>query len=331
MKKYNNEVNILKSQRDKLYLEEITKIFDGIRIKTFSIANDVAGKAEDNPNYLSEYGRNEKLAKEFNTTLRPDYIKKDQFCREWLFNEYSTAYYQSLYIIENTGISDGFLVRLPKNTEKQFKQAINYPLSKLANNNKMATSRAIDIEQLYTTVVSGVEQGLSLPNINKMIDQSLGYRDSAGNWISKTVDRKGQQYRTMRTLRTEVLRMRSTAEIDQWVNQQPFVPSKLRLIATLDNRTRSQSANMDNQLSNDKGQFLYPDIGYAFPHRTGIAKYDINDRETTITEDPEFPPESRIQRDPNTGKNKVLPFEDFKSYAEKNNLKVNRYGEVLFK
>lgn len=331
MNKYEKQILGLKNQRDKAQLDEISLIFDKIRMQIQIIAANVSDKVEDNPDYLKTHGRNEKLAKEVNETLRPYYIKKDEFCKQWLFDEYKTAYFQSLYVIENTGIGEGYFLRLPRATEKQFRDAINYPLSKLASKGKLQTGRSIDLEQLYTNIVSGVEQGLSLPKINRQLDVSLGLRNSDGTWISKTVDRKGQQYRTIRTLRTEVLRMRSTAEIDQWINQQPFVPSKLRLISVLDNRTRSQSARMDNQLSNDEGKFLYPNGSYYYPHRTGIAKYDINDRETTITEDPEFPPKSRIQRDPKTGKNKVLPFEDFKSYADKNNLVKNKYGEYLFK
>jgi hypothetical protein len=330
--KYENEIFRARTIRDKAIINEIAIIFDSIRDKSQRAAMKVTDKAGDNTEWFSDRaGRTEKFAKDLNEELRPDYLKKDNFSKQVYAEDYRTSYFESLYTITNEGISEGYLVKLPRYTKKQFEQAINYPLSKLINAAKMKTSRNIDIEQVFTNIVSGVEQGLSLPNINKQLDITLGYRDSSGKWIADKALRKGQTYRTTRTLRTEVLRMRSTAETDQWINQQPIVESDLQLIETLDDRTRSQSANMDGQIANKEGKFLFPNGQRAFAHRSGVAKWDINDRSTTITLDPEFPPESRIQRDVKTGKNKVVPFQNFKEYAEKQNLRVNRYGEVLFK
>lgn len=317
--------------RDNLLIDRISVIFDAIRDKSRLLAMEVIEKSEDKDNYFSEYNRSDKLAKQINEELRPSYLAKDKFMQQAYINEYPTAYIQSLYTVDQLGRSKGYNVRLPKYTEKQFKQAINYPLSKLMNNAKMKTGRSLDIEQLYSTIVNGVEQGLSLPKINKNLDIALGYRDAqTGKWIGDISERKGQQYKTMRILRTEVLRMRSTAETDQWLNSQSIVPSKLQIISVLDNRTRPQSAQIDGQYSNEKGQFFYPNgLGWKYPHRTGRASVDINDREDTITVDIEFPPESRIQRDKD-GNSKVLPFEDFKSYSEKLGMKTNKYGQVLF-
>lgn len=331
--KYENQITRSRSERDKAIIIEISNMFDDIREKSQRAAMKVTDKAGDNTEWFSDRaGRTQKFAKDLNEELRPDYLKKDNFSKQVYAEEYRTAYFESLYEITNEGIAEGYLIKLPRYTKRQFEQAINYPLSKLINAAKMKTGRNVDIEQVYTTIVSGVEQGLSLPKINKSIDVALGYRDSqTGKWIADKALRKGQTYKTTRTLRTEVLRMRSTAETDQWINQQPIVESKLQLVETLDDRTRSQSANMDGQIANNEGKFLYPNGQRAYAHRSGVAKWDINDRSTTITLDPDFPPESRIQRDVKTGKNKVLPFTNFKEYAATQNLRVNRYGEVLFK
>lgn len=330
MTRYEKEYLKLESQRDKAILDEITLIFDRIRMQTQIIASDVAGKVEDDPDYLKKYGRNEKLAKEVNTTLRPDYLKKDALSKKIYEEEYTTAYIQSLYTVANTGIDDGYLLKLPKYTAKQFKEALNYPLSKLMNKNKMKTSRSVDIEQLYTTIISGVEQGLSLPKINRNIDKALGYRDSTtGEWIPKKSARKGQTYRTMRTLRTEVGRMRSVAETDQWINQQSIVKSELVWLATLDDKTRSQSAQMDGQVANENGEFVYPNGTVAKQRQSGNPAYDINDRCTTFNRDPIYQESSRIQRD-REGNNTVQPYINFKEYAKQQGMKRNRYGEVLF-
>jgi hypothetical protein len=330
--KYENQITRARVERDRAIIIEISNIFDSIREKSQRAAMNVTDKAGDNTEWFSDRaGRTEKFAKELNEELRPDYLKKDNFSKQVYAEEYRTSYFESLYTITNEGISEGFLVKLPRYTKKQFEQAINYPLSKLINAAKMKTSRNIDIEQVYTNIVSGVEQGLSLSNINKQLDITLGYRDSSGKWIADKALRKGQTYRTTRTLRTEILRMRSTAETDQWINQQPIVESKLQLIETLDDRTRSQSARMDGQIANKEGKFLFPNGQRAFAHRSGVAKWDINDRSTTITLDPDFPVESRIERDVKTGENKVVPFQTFEEYAKTQGLVRNRYGEVLFK
>jgi len=328
--KYEKEIIKLKASRDNALTGEISLIFDVIRGKTKTLAMETTIKAGDNTEYFQERNRAEKFATQINKELRPDYLAKDNFSKTVYAEEYRTAYIQSLYTTVNLGIDEGYLVKLPRYTAKQFKRAINYPLSKLMNNIKMKNARSIDIEQLYTTIVSGVESGLSLPNINKSIDVALGYRDAqTGKLIIDKELYKGQQYKTTRVLRTEVLRMRATAETDQWINQQPIVESKLQLIETLDDRTRAQSAQMDGQIANKEGKFKFPDVGYKYAHRSGVARFDINDRSTTITLDEEFPPESRIQRDKD-GNNKVAPYENFKSYADKQGLKINRYGEVLF-
>ena len=331
--KYENQVTRSRAERDKAIIINITDIFDSIRDKSQRAAMKVTDKAGDNTEWFSDRaGRTEAFAKELNEELRPDYLKKDNFSKQVYAEEYRTAYFESLYTITNEGISEGFLVKLPRYTKKQFEKAINYPLSKLMNNNKMKTSRNVDIEQLYTTIVSGVEQGLSLPNINKSLDVVLGYRDrQTGKWIVDKALRKGQTYRTMLTLRTEISRMRSTAETDQWMLQQPIVPSDLVWLSVRDNRARSQSATMSGQVANKKGEFVYPNGTVSKQGQSGNISYEANDRCTTINQDPEFPPESIIERDPSTGKNKVVPYRSFKEYADEKGLRSNKFGEVLFK
>lgn len=331
--KYDEEIDKSKKARDRIITNKVSAIFEVIREKSRALAMEVTISAGDNTEYFQERNRAEKFATKTNKELRPEYLKKDTFSKDRYIEEYRTAYFESLYTVVNTGIDDGYLVKLPRYTKKQFQQAINYPLSKLMNNIKMKDSRSLDIQQLYTSIVSGVEQGNSLRKINRQLDIDLGFRDpQTGKWIAKVEDRKGQTYKTMRVLRTEILRMRSTAETDQWKNQQPIVESKLQLVETLDNRTRSQSARMDGQIANSEGRFKFPDIAEPkYAHRSGRAAYDINDRSTTITLDPEYKPSQRIARDPKTGANKVEPYQDFKAYADKNGLKKNIYNQILFK
>ena len=338
MNKYQKEVIQLKNQRDKSIIGEIQLIFDEIRDKAQKQAMTVTGKAGDNKEYFQEQNRAEKFAIDLNKDLKPQYVKKDDFIKGWYAEEYRTTYFQSLYTVVNKGIADGYTLKLPRYTKKQFEKAINYPLSKLINKTAMQSARNIDVNQLYTIIVSGVEEGLSLPNINKKIDIALGYRDSVTGKIIDHIDPKtgeklykGQQYKTMRILRTEVSRMRATAETDQWINQQPIVESKMQLQSVLDNRTRKQSVQVDGRYANEEGKFLYPNDEYYYAKRTGVARWDINDREQVLTLDPEYKPSQKSQRNLKTGKSELQPYQTFEEYAKTQNLVKNKYGEYLFK
>lgn len=320
-----------KENRDLLMLLGVSAIYNDIRDKIRLLALDVTDKAGKDKQWFSSRDRANRFAVKVNEKLRPDYLRRDTFSKKRYAEEYNTSYFTAKFSVENRGLRDGYNVSLPKYTKQQFERALNDPLSKLMNTAKMQTGRSLDIQQLYTTIVSGVEQGQSITRINRELDINLGYRDAKGVWIKNPELRKGQQYKTRRILRTEINRMRSIAETDQWLNSQEIVPSKLQWLATLDDRTRRQSAVMDGQIANKKAEFRYPNGIVARQGKSGVARYEINDRCDLLTLDPEFPPESRIQRDPKTGKNKVLPYQTFKEYADSQDLRINRYGEVLFK
>lgn len=327
--KYDKEITKNETQRDSLTLAQITVIYGVIRDKIQKLAMNVTDQVGDNTEWFSERNRATRFATKVNDELRPEYLKRDAYSKKTYTQEYNTAYYQAKYGVENLGLSDGFSFNLPKYTDKQFETARDYALSKLMNSEQLKAARSVQIQQLYTTIVSGVDQGLSLANINKNLDINLGYRNAAGKWIADTKLRKGQQYNTMRILRTEVLRMRSNAETQQWINQQSVVPSQLQLVETLDSRIRSQSASMDGQIANSEGKFRFPNGQYSYAHQSGVAKWDINDRSSTNNVNPDYPPSTRIQRDKD-GNNITLPYENFESYAKKQGLVKNIYGQVLF-
>lgn len=316
--------------RDGLILAGVVAIYDDIRLKAQKLAMDVTAKADGDTEWFSQYNRSQRFAKKVNKDLRPDYVKRDTFIKNRYAEEYRTAYFYAKFVSENTAIRNGYNVKLPRYTKKQFQDALNYPLSKIMNTAQMQTGRSLDIQQLYRTIVSGVEQGLSLPKINRNLDINLGYRDAQGKWIADKTLRKGQQYKTMRILRTEIGRMRSRSATDQWINEQDIVESKLTWLATLDNRTRRQSVIMDGQVSNKEGKFRYPDGTIARQRESGNPRYDINDRCSTISVDPEYPPSTRIQRDPKTGDNKIKPYINADQWVRDNKLKRNIYGEILF-
>jgi hypothetical protein len=327
--KYDKEIQDDQLIRDALIIERTTSIYKDIRDKAQGISKSVVDKANKDKAYFNSGTKLTDFEAEFSEAVRPDYVRRDAFSKKVYVEEYKTAYFQAKFTVENQGRAKGFDFTLPSYQRKQFEEALNYPMSKLMNKSKMVTGRNLNINQLNDIIVTGVQQGHSLTRINKDMDIILGFRDDKGKWVKDPTLRKRQQYETQRTLRTEVLRMRSTAETDQWINQQEIVPSKLQLVETLDNKTRNQSVQMDGQIADKDGNFIYPNGVVAPAHRSGVAEYDINDRAVTINLDPEYPQETRIQRDPKTGVNEVKPHQDFKEYAKDNNLRRNIYGEYL--
>ena len=96
----------------------------------------------------------------------------------------------------------------------------------------------------------------------------MGFRDAQGRLTDKSkkliesgkfAHRNGSIYETYRIARTEVMRMNAFAKYDQFLELRKKYPNvRLKLLATIDDRTRPQSINMNNQISNPMGLFLYP-------------------------------------------------------------------------
>ena len=103
------------------------------------------------------------------------------------------------------------------------------------------------------------------------------------------------------------------------------------IVSTLDDRTRAQSGYVDGRIDKDGTGFIYPNGNkYKVPGSTGVAAYDIRDRERTIQVIPGMGgDEQRRGRDPVTGENEVFSYKNFDEWAKEKNLIRNRYGELL--
>ena len=327
--KYEKEVEEQQLLRDTLIIERITAIYEAIRKKAQEQSKSVLDKAGKDKAYFNTGTTLQDFELEFSQAVRPDYVKRDAFSKKVYTEEYNTSYFQAKFAVENQGIAKGFNFDLPGHTDEQFKEARDYALSKLMNKSKMTTGRNLNIAQLEDIIVSGVQRGLSLRNINKDMDIAIGFRDKAGEWVDDAVDRKKQFAQTQRILRTEILRMRENAETDLWINSQDIVESKLIYHATFSNTTRNQSATMNGQEANKKGEFQYPQNITARIKQSGVAEFDINCKCFTTNEDPDYPAETMIARNPKTGKNEIIPYTDFSTWAKDNDLTHNIYGQYL--
>ena len=123
-------------------------------------------------------------------------------------------------------------------------------------------------------------QGLSY---NKMVD---GIKTIIGKQMVRdgTYTATGAKANAIRIIRTESHRTMSSGHYaaSKYLDS-VGLDVKRKMLAVLDNRTRSQSATMDGQTVGIDEPFIYPNGSTSFyPGNSGTAKYDINDRERVI-------------------------------------------------
>ncbi len=161
--------------------------------------------------------------------------------------------------------------------------------------NRVFTEKSVSVrsqkaaDAITKIIADGRNDGLAIKDIQKKVDIVMGFRDAQGRLTDKSkkliesgkfAHRNGSIYETYRIARTEVMRMNAFAKYDQFDElKQRYPNARLKLLATLDDRTREQSREMNGQISNAKGEFLYPDSKY-YRLGTAPAQWCINDRET---------------------------------------------------
>lgn len=159
--------------------------------------------------------------------------------------------------------------------------------------NRILSEKAVSIrsdrlaKQVTTLIGESFENELSIAQIQRKVDIAMGFRNSEGVITDKAKalieqgkfsHRNGHIYQTYRIARTETMRMASIRQNEAFEKLE--IPNKrMKLLAVIDSRTRDQSREMNGQISNEKGQFKYPDNKYYF---LGEAppEWSINDRET---------------------------------------------------
>lgn len=184
------------------------------------------------------------------------------------------------------------------------------------------TERQSQISGILRMLEIGMSRGDTLIDIGIAVDKFLGFRDASGKLLTGAIDKGGMTYKSMRVIRTELARsFAQGAQQEFEVAKSKGIKTRLMLVATLDDRTRPQSAKMDGKMSNDEGKFQYPDGNWYFPHQTGHPEWDINDRETTIQIIEGYTADARTQ-----GEGQV-PYQDFEEWAQNQNIDENQYGQ----
>ena len=197
-------------------------------------------------------------------------------------------------------------------------------LSKLLKNNRIK-----ELGQIQSAITQRFINGSSYTQTINQIKDAIGREFKDGNVTKYT----GAKSNALRIIRTEGNRVMNSAGYAADKNLEANgIDTKRRLVAVLDNKTRAQSATMDGQTVGVDEPFRYPNgVKAMFPGTTGVAKYDINDRETVITIIEGMEPGLRIGRNPVTGENEYFSYKDFDTWAEEKGLSKNFYGEYIRK
>jgi len=185
-----------------------------------------------------------------------------------------------------------------------------------------------ELLQISNTITQGLLQGKGYIKLVEDIKNVIGITAIKNGEITAS----GAKANAMRIIRTESNRTMNAGHFASSKYLDSIgVEVKRRIVSVLDNRTRGQSARMDGQTVGVDEPFKYPGgVTAMYPGNTGVKKYDINDRETTIDIIDGNEPELRRGRNPVTGENEVFSYKDFDSWRKGNKLIKNKYGEILF-
>lgn len=185
-----------------------------------------------------------------------------------------------------------------------------------------------ELTAINNAITQGLLQGKSYPKVSKDLKAIIG------EFLVKQgkVNATGAMSNAMRIIRTETSRAMNAGH---YANSK-YIDSKgikveRQISSVLDNRTRAQSAQVDKQRVKIDEPFIYPGgVQVNYPGNSGVAKWDINDRETTLDIIDGHEPAVRIGRNPTTGVNETFSHKDFQTWAKEQGLKRNKYGELLF-
>lgn len=264
------------------------------------------------------------LQKQVAKIAEPLINNKDELIEIMNAISYQDGFYYNGWATDQTS---GLSLKYPILDTQTITAAVNNPFN-LTRLDRKTDKRKL-INKMNQVIRTGIARGDSIEQMARELDIFLGFRDKkTGRLLVGKIGKKGATYDALRIARTELTRMYELGRnqefltaVDQF-KEQTGGKLRMQLSATLDDRTRPQSASMDGAISNEKGQFQYPDGNYYIPHNTGHPQWDINDREVSIQIFENFTP--KIRRTKEDG---IIPNMTFKEWAEKKGLKKNKYGQ----
>lgn len=189
-------------------------------------------------------------------------------------------------------------------------------------------NRKKDLLKLQEVISQGLLKGKSSVKTGKELEKV--FKDIAES-VKERMEVSASN--ALRIARTEGTRNMNAGA---YINTQEAIGAGLDLkrkaVEVLDNRTREQSATIDDQeVAGDK-PFIYPGgLEVMVIGNSGVASFDINERGRSIDIVPGTNPGQRTGRDPATGEISKATFKNMADWMDKNNLKYNQYGRMVKK
>jgi len=175
-------------------------------------------------------------------------------------------------------------------------------------------NRIEDLANIQQAITQGFIQGKTLPKVSKDISTVM---DNAG-------------YKADRIARTEFTRTSGAGQYIQSIDtRDKGVLIKRKWLATLDNRTRHNHAALDGKTVEIGEYFKIAGDQALYPGGFNLAKNSINCRCRVIDVIEGAEPKLRTGRNPITEENETFSFKNFDQWAKENNLKRNKFGELL--
>ena len=179
----------------------------------------------------------------------------------------------------------------------------------------MLNHRTQDLVKLNQAITQGLIQGKSYEVVTKDIKKILNTSANNARRIARTEGNRN---------------LNSGAFANLQAATEEGIELKRRYVATLDLRTRPQSGSMDGQEVSADQAFTYPGGVKSFiVGNSGIARFDINDRCTSIDIIPGSEPQLRAGLDPLTGEREIASYRTFDTWMKDNNLRQNKAGIIV--
>jgi hypothetical protein len=323
------EIRPLRSDMLRQYKIALDKTRDDLAIVYARILSDVDPK--DYYVTMQKFNRLQKLEKSIIKTYNEHAIKAGKdverasrlaISNNYYRNQYSTTWFDPYpftmidpVAIEVSVYGTADVINRVKNTTRKARLTAQIPPSGKTLKKLLSDNKTKEVEKVLQTVTQGLIRGDSFKRMSGEVKDV--FDESASN--------------ALRVMRTEGHRNLEAGQWNQWNDAKDLgVEGGRNILSAGDNKMRPQSAAMDGQSEDENGMFTYPGgIKAPYPGSSGVARFDINDRETTIVSIDGQEPELRRARNPVTGKNEVVSFKDFDKWTKENDLKKNKYGELV--
>lgn len=307
-KRYETLIKGFEKNVESAYLDALKTIRMQLKDIYAKLGDSLTNDVRQNVNLLGKYKRLDSLKQQIEqelynlTGVKPIIDKSIQ-------SSVIQGYYTSNWAVES---STGLDFNLPILNKEAIKASLLNPVDAIKWADRLKKNLADTIQQTQNAITQGIIQG-------------KGYQETARN-LKNALDISYNK--SIRIIRTESHRAQVEGRNTSVENILPkakrlgLEPKKI-LRAVRDNRTRPQSAYMDGKEAGEDGLFEYPEGVRGLPGQTGRPEWDINDRESIVTEFSNWSPEIREKR-------KGLQEQygsNFTEWAKKKGLSKNIYGQ----